>query len=137
MGVSTLDFNGDGWADVYVASDSSPSALFVNNRNGTFSDVAVRQGCAYSKDGKPQAGMGVASADWTGRNGTMDLFKTNFAGDTSTLYLNDGKGFCDDRTFPAASASTRGTSDGAWAPPTSIAMAGRTCSSSTAMSTLR
>jgi hypothetical protein len=100
MGVSTLDFNDDGWVDVYVASDSSPSALFVNNWNGTFSDAAVLAGCAYSKDGKPQAGMGVVVADLD-RSGTMDLFKTNFAGDTSTLYLNDGKGFCDDRTFPA------------------------------------
>jgi hypothetical protein len=86
--------------DVYVASDSSPSALFVNNRDGTFTDVAVLSGCAYSKDGKPQAGMGIAVADLD-RSGTMDLFKTNFAGDTSTLYLNNGEGFCDDRTFPA------------------------------------
>ena len=100
MGVSTLDFNDDGWVDVYVASDSSPSALFLNNHDGTFSDAAVLAGCAYSKDGKPQAGMGVVVADLD-RSGTMDLFKTNFAGDTSTLYLNDGKGFCDDRTFPA------------------------------------
>lgn len=100
MGVSTLDFNDDGWVDVYVASDSSPSALFVNNRDGTFTDVATLAGCAYSKDGKPQAGMGIAVADLD-RSGTMDLFKTNFAGDTSTLYLNDGAGFCDDRTFAA------------------------------------
>jgi hypothetical protein len=100
MGVSTLDFNGDGWVDVYVASDSSPSALFVNDQDGTFTETAVLAGCAYSKDGKPQAGMGVVVADLD-RSGTMDLFKTNFAGDTSTLYLNDGKGFCDDRTFPA------------------------------------
>jgi hypothetical protein len=72
----------------------------VNNQDGTFTDTAVLAGCAYSKDGKPQAGMGVVVADLD-RSGTMDLFKTNFAGDTSTLYLNDGKGFCDDRTFPA------------------------------------
>ena len=57
-------------------------------------------GCAYSQDGKPQAGMGVAIGDYN-RNGTVDIFKTNFAGDTSTLYANDGKGFCDDRTFAA------------------------------------
>lgn len=98
MGVSTLDFNDDGFVDVYVASDSSPSALFLNDRDGTFTEVAVLAGCAYSKDGKPQAGMGIAVADFD-RSGTMDLFKTNFAGDTSTLYLNDGAGFCDDRTF--------------------------------------
>ena len=100
LGVSTLDFNDDGWVDLYVANDSNPSALYLNNRDGTFKDIAVEAGCAYSQDGKPQAGMGVAVGDYD-RNGTMDLFKTNFAGDTSTLYANTGKGFCEDRTFAA------------------------------------
>jgi len=100
LGVSTLDFNGDGWVDLYVANDSNPSALYLNNADGTFKDVAVPAGCAYSQDGKPQAGMGVAVGDYD-RNGTVDLFKTNFAGDTSTLYANDGKGSCEDRTFAA------------------------------------
>jgi hypothetical protein len=98
LGVSTLDFNDDGWVDLYVANDSNPSALYVNNKDGTFTDTAVLSGCAYSQDGKPQAGMGVAIGDYN-RDGTADIFKTNFAGDTSTLYANDGKGFCDDRTF--------------------------------------
>ena len=98
LGVSTLDFNGDGWIDLYVANDSNPSALYLNNGDGTFKDIAVAAGCAYSQDGKPQAGMGVAVGDYD-RNGTVDLFKTNFAGDTSTLYANDGKGSCEDRTF--------------------------------------
>jgi enediyne biosynthesis protein E4 len=98
LGVSTLDFNDDGWVDLYVANDSNPSALYVNNSDGTFKDVGVAAGCAYSQDGKPQAGMGVAVGDYD-RNGTVDLFKTNFAGDTSTLYANDGKGSCEDRTF--------------------------------------
>jgi hypothetical protein len=100
LGVSTLDFNDDGWTDVYVANDSNPSALYRNNRDGTFTDIAVPAGCAYSQDGKPQAGMGVAIGDYD-RNGTMDIFKTNFAGDTSTLYANNGAGLCDDRTFQA------------------------------------
>jgi hypothetical protein len=100
LGVSTLDFNDDGWVDVYVANDSNPSALYLNNKDGTFKDVGVSAGCAYSQDGKPQAGMGVAAGDYD-RNGTIDLFKTNFAGDTSTLYANDGKGLCEDRTFAA------------------------------------
>jgi len=98
LGVSTLDFNGDGWVDLYVANDSNPSALYLNNTDGTFKDVAVEAGCAYSQDGKPQAGMGVAIGDYD-RDGTADIFKTNFAGDTSTLYANDGKGSCEDRTF--------------------------------------
>ena len=100
LGVSTLDFNDDGWVDLYVANDSNPSALYINQQDGTFKDVAVEAGCAYSQDGKPQAGMGVAVGDYD-RNGTVDLFKTNFAGDTSTLYANGGKGYCDDRTFAA------------------------------------
>ena len=98
LGVSTLDFDGDGWTDLYVANDSNPSALYRNNQDGTFADIGVRSGCAYSQDGKPQAGMGVAVGDYD-RNGTFDIFKTNFAGDTSTLYANTGDGFCDDRTF--------------------------------------
>ena len=100
LGVSTLDFDDDGWVDVYVANDSSPSALYRNNRDGTFTDVAVAAGCAYSQDGKPQAGMGVAVGDYD-RDGRMDIFKTNFAGDTSTLYANTGSGLCEDRTFMA------------------------------------
>jgi enediyne biosynthesis protein E4 len=100
LGVATLDFDDDGWIDVYVANDSNPSALYRNNRNGTFTDIATSAGCAYSQDGKAQAGMGVAIGDYD-RNGTMDIFKTNFAGDTSTLYANTGKGLCEDRTFAA------------------------------------
>jgi hypothetical protein len=98
LGVATLDFDDDGWVDVYVANDSNPSALYRNNRDGTFTDIGVTAGCAYSQDGKPQAGMGIAVGDYD-RNGTMDIFKTNFAGDTSTLYANTGEGLCEDRTF--------------------------------------
>ncbi len=98
LGVSTLDFDDDGWTDVYVANDSNPSALYRNNHDGTFTDVGVRAGCAYSQDGRPQAGMGVGLGDYD-RNGTIDIVKTNFAGDTTTLYANLGKGFCEDRTF--------------------------------------
>jgi enediyne biosynthesis protein E4 len=100
LGASTIDFDDDGWVDLYVADDSSPSALYRNNHDGTFSDIAVRAGCAYSQDGKAQAGMGVAVGDYD-RDGKMDVFKTNFAGDTSTLYRNAGNGLCEDRTFAA------------------------------------
>jgi enediyne biosynthesis protein E4 len=98
LGVATVDFNSDGWVDVYVANDSNPSALYINNKDGTFTDVGITAGCAYSQDGKPQAGMGIAIGDYD-RNGTLDIFKTNFAGDTSTLYANTGQGLCEDRTF--------------------------------------
>jgi hypothetical protein len=100
LGVSTLDFDNDGWTDLYVANDSNPSALYRNRHDGVFEDVGVKAACAYSQDGKPQAGMGVAIGDFD-RNGTMDILKTNFAGDTSTLYANMGDGFCEDHTFDA------------------------------------
>jgi enediyne biosynthesis protein E4 len=100
LGVSTLDFDGDGWTDLYVANDSNPSTLYRNKTGSGFEDIAVAAGCAYSADGKNQAGMGVAVGDYD-RNGTLDVFKTNFAGDTSTLYANSGDGYCEDRTFAA------------------------------------
>lgn len=100
LGVSTLDFDNDGWIDIYVANDTSPSSLYRNNRDGTFTDIGVQAGCGYSQDGRSQAGMGVAIGDYD-HNGFMDIFKTNFAGDTSTLYSNAGTGLCEDITFSA------------------------------------
>jgi hypothetical protein len=98
LGVATLDFDNDGWTDIYVANDSNPSALYRNRHDGTFEDIGVRAGCAYSQDGKPQAGMGVGVGDFD-RNGWLDIVKTNFAGDTTSLYANTGGGYCEDRTF--------------------------------------
>lgn len=102
LGVLTTDFDNDGWTDIYVANDSAPAALYHNNGKGTFSDVAAEAGAAYSGDGKPQAGMGVAAGDYDG-DGWLDIFKTNFSGDTSTLYRNlgtkDGLLTFDDVTF--------------------------------------
>jgi hypothetical protein len=89
LGVITADFDNDGWPDIYVANDSSPAALYHNNKDGTFTDVGVEAGAAYSSDGKPQAGMGVGVGDFDG-DGLLDIFKTNFSGDTSTLYRNLG-----------------------------------------------
>jgi hypothetical protein len=100
LGVTTLDFDDDGWVDLYVANDSKPSTLYRNNRDGTFADIAIEAGCAFSQDGRAQAGMGIAVGD-VDRDGTMDIFRTNFAGDTSTLYANSGHGQCEDRTFAA------------------------------------
>jgi len=100
LGVLVADFDNDGWPDIYVADDSSPSALYQNNRDGTFTDVGVESGVAFGPDAKTQAGMGVSTADIDG-DGYLDLVKTNFAGDTSTLYRNLGKNNFEDITFQA------------------------------------
>jgi hypothetical protein len=100
LGVLVADFDNDGWPDIYVANDSTSSALYRNNRDGTFTDIAIEAGVAYSADGKPQAGMGVSTADYDG-DGNLDIVKTNFAGDTSTLYRNLGNNFFEDSTFQA------------------------------------
>jgi hypothetical protein len=91
------DFDEDGWPDIYVACDSSPSLLFMNNHDGTFSEEGGVRGVAYSEDGKEQAGMGIAVGDYDG-NGHLDIFKTNFAGDLPVLYRNLGKGIFEDAT---------------------------------------
>jgi hypothetical protein len=94
------DFDNDGWPDIYVAVDSEPSILFKNNHDGTFTDIAVMAGCAYSDNGHEQAGMGVAVADYD-CDGWFDIFKTNFADDTCNLYHNNGDGTFSDVTFAA------------------------------------
>ncbi len=100
LGVLTADFNNNGWPDIYVANDSTASALYENRKNGTFSDVAMEAGCALSADGKPQAGMGVSAGDYD-LDGNLDIVKTNFAGDTPSLYHNIGGGNFEDATFTA------------------------------------
>ena len=100
LGVLTGDFDNDAWPDIYVANDSSPSALYQNKKNGKFEDIAVIAGCALSPDGKPQAGMGVSAADYD-LDGNLDIVKTNFAGDTPSLYHNLGGANFEDTTFTA------------------------------------
>ena len=94
----SYDFDNDGWPDIYVAVDSESSILFKNNHDGTFTDVAVMAGCAYNDNGHEQAGMGVAVADYD-CDGWFDIFKTNFADDTSNLYHNNGDGTFSDVSF--------------------------------------
>ena len=98
--VSTLDYDDDGWPDIFVACDSTASILYHNNHDGTFTDVAVVAGAAFNDDGREQAGMGSTVGDYDG-DGKPDIFKTNFSDDTSTLYRNNGDGTFDDKTFPA------------------------------------
>ncbi len=94
----SYDFDNDGWPDIYVAVDSQPSMLLRNNHNGTFTDIAVLAGCAYSENGHEQAGMGVGVGDYD-CDGWFDIFKTNFADDTCNLYHNNGDGTFTDVTF--------------------------------------
>ena len=96
--VVSADLNGDGWLDVYVACDSTPSQLFLNQRDGTFVEAALESGLAVSDDGVEQAGMGLALGDFD-RDGRIDVFKTNFADDTNNLYRNLGKGQFADHTI--------------------------------------
>lgn len=91
MTAVAADYNEDGWIDLYVACDSTPSVLFVNQRDGTFREEGLERGVAVSGDGLEQAGMGVALGD-VNRDGHLDIFKTNFADDTHNLYVNSGDG---------------------------------------------
>jgi len=106
MTATTLDFDRDGWTDIYVACDSSASTLYRNNHDGTFTDVAVEAGCAYNEDGQAQAGMGVATGDYNG-DGLVDILKTHFSDDLPALYKNSGRGFFEDASRAAGFDITR------------------------------
>lgn len=100
LGVLTLDFDDDGWTDIYIAADSTPSMLFHNQRDGTFQDVGLLSGTALNENGKEQAGMGVAAADFN-HDGRLDIAKTNFSDDVPSLYRNEGRGFFTDVSYRA------------------------------------
>ena len=100
LGVLTADLDNDGWPDIYVANDSTASALYQNKRNGKFVDIALESNCALSAEGRPQAGMGISADDYD-LDGNLDLMKTNFAGDTPSLYHNLGDANFEDATFSA------------------------------------
>ena len=100
LSVTTLDYDRDGWPDIYVAVDSQASLLYHNKRDGTFEETALECGVALSEDGREQAGMGTASADYDG-DGWPDLVKTNFIDDLPNLYRNNrGENFSE-TTLPA------------------------------------
>lgn len=97
MTVVAADFDEDGWPDIYVACDSTPSLLYMNNHDGTFREEGIMRGIAYDDDGREQAGMGVGVGD-VFLSGHLDLFKTNFSEDTCDLYKNNGKAQFEDMT---------------------------------------
>jgi hypothetical protein len=102
------DYDNDGWPDIYVADDSTPSLLFMNNHDGTFRESGMLAGVAYDANGRTQGGMGADSVDYDG-DGLLDLVKTNFSDEMPSLYHNEGKGFFTDVTVPAGLAGETGS----------------------------
>jgi len=100
LGVVTADFDGDGWVDIYVANDGDPNQLWINRKNGTFKNDALRAGAAVNRDGKAEAGMGVDAGDLDA-NETEDIFVTHLMDETNTLFVNLGKALFEDRTREA------------------------------------
>ena len=94
LGVAWLDFDDDGWLDLFVANDSTPNFLYVNQKNGTFKEAAFPLGVAVSEDGAEQGCMGVAVGDYD-HSGRFSLFVTNFADEYNALYHNEGTHFTD------------------------------------------
>ena len=99
----TADLDSDGWPDLYIASDSTPSIFLQNRHDGTFRDIATECGLAYNDNGSEQAGMGLAVADFD-NDGRLDVTKTNFIGDYPNLYRNLGRGFFSDISMKAGLA---------------------------------
>ena len=98
MTAVAADFDNDGWPDIYVACDSTPSFFFRNKHDGTFAEEGLERGAALNEDGMEQAGMGLAIGDFD-LDGSLDIFKTHFSDDTSVLYRNDGKAVFQDATI--------------------------------------
>jgi hypothetical protein len=91
LGIAVVDYDGDGWPDLFVANDTQPNRLFRNGGNGTFKDMAVAAGLAFGETGVARAGMGVDAADWSG-NGRPGLVVGNFSNEMIGLYQNEGNG---------------------------------------------
>ena len=107
------DFDDDGWPDIYVACDSTPSFLFLNNRDGTFRESGLEMGVALNEDGQDQAGMGLGVGDFN-LDGQLDILKTHFTEDTPALYVNQKKaGFVDVTIRSGLGVETRYVSWGA------------------------
>ena len=100
LGVVGGDYDGDGWTDIFVANDLTPDFLYRNNGDGTFTDQALLAGVAYGEDGVARAGMGVDLGDYD-RNGTPDIYVTNFSLEPNSLHRNNGNGTFTESTFGA------------------------------------
>jgi enediyne biosynthesis protein E4 len=91
LGVALLDYDNDGWIDLFVSNDTEPNKLYHNNHDGTFTDVGVTVGIAFSESGRVRAGMGVDAAD-IDNSGFPSLLIGNFTNESTSLYRNDGSG---------------------------------------------
>ncbi|MDJ0870407.1 MAG: CRTAC1 family protein [Gammaproteobacteria bacterium] len=98
LGVTTADLNGDLWPDLYVANDASANHLWINTKEGSFRNDAFFAGAAVNMQGAPEGSMGVDAADFDG-DGDPDLFVTHLTRETNTIYVNDGRGWFEDRTI--------------------------------------
>src|SRR5207249_687087 len=94
------DFDGDGWPDIVVTNDANPNYFYRNKGNGSFEEIGATAGFAYDAQGLEQANMGLAIGD-IDNDGWMDLFVTTFAGQSYTLFHNDGKGMFTDTSYPS------------------------------------
>jgi len=108
LGVAMLDFDQDGWPDLFVANDTQPNKLYRNQRNGKFKDVAVEMGLAFSNEGKARAGMGVDIADFD-NSGKPGIVVTNFDNEMIGLYRLDGKNFDDIALQSGVGSASRNT----------------------------
>ena len=104
LGVSTADFDGDGWIDIYVGNDGEPNQLWINQKNGTFKDTGLLSGAAVSGAGNSEASMGIDAGDFDA-DGDEDLFVTNWQTQMNVLYVNDGSGLFEDRRAAAGLGS--------------------------------
>jgi enediyne biosynthesis protein E4 len=102
----TFDADEDGWPDIFVACDSTPSLLLMNNHDGTFREEGLLRGVALSDNGRELGGMGVSAGDYS-LDGHLDLLKTHFVDQAAGLYRNDGKGQFDDVTTQSGIGSER------------------------------
>jgi hypothetical protein len=97
------DYDNDGWPDIFVACDQTPSLLYMNQHDGTFAEEALLRGAALNDDGKAMSGMGATAADFA-HTGAPSIFRSNFSDERETLYRNRGNGEFEDATLASGMA---------------------------------